>query len=203
MFEEFATECANCLADVNDDVAAAKPDFAVDRTVRSRFLETSKWADLAVGEGDVRMAVFPTSSLPTEPAGRAQTLDEWVLKGWIQREFALQLQSMGDLESFTNWETADLQFVDWQMSRLRDPKAGQVTPDEHCNLDLAIDRARRLYLLSAIDGAPPEVLSRITDYVAYGIELQSRAAPMPPSPEIEQPMPQQRAPQAPGPEMLQ
>ncbi|NIN93987.1 MAG: hypothetical protein GTN93_02720, partial [Anaerolineae bacterium] len=57
-------------------------------------------------EDQYEMQVYPTSLLPTTPAGKLATVTEMLDKGLIPKEHALKLLSFPDVEAVVTLETA-------------------------------------------------------------------------------------------------
>lgn len=193
-FESSMLECYKALSDLNDDVALEEPDFEVSARSRGRFLESTKWADLGLEQDDVRVTVFPVSSLLTSPQGRYQQLESLVQAGWVPQQLAMQLSGLPDLEAYEDIETADLRLVQRHMSDIQDGVQG-VLPIPEMDWSVVVPFARKTLVSAAEDGAPAEILAEIEAYLRYSRELQQAAEPPPPpEPAIQQAMPVQTGP---------
>lgn len=164
MVESFYMQCAACLRDVNDDIVAEHPEFAIDRRVRSRFLEATKWSEVQTADDDYELCVYPTSSLPPSPAGQLDTVTDWINTQYVTPEVGMMLLGMPDTQAYTDEATADRTYIEWQVEKLMDGK--RVIPDQYCNLSLAADLSRRHYLIAKSDGAPEDVLNQFRWYLA-------------------------------------
>ena len=158
------TACFQALADLNDDIAQNSPGFEVRASIRARFLETSKWADLRVEEGDERIGVFPISSLPTTPTGRYDRIEEWVQAGWVTRDVALQLHGMPDLEAYEDAQTADLRYVQKQVGRILRGEAG-ISPESYQDLAVAADYARKRYISAREEDVPDAIAGELRAFI--------------------------------------
>lgn len=69
------------------------------RTPGSKFLNTIKWADVAMDDDEYVMQMFPTSSLPKDPAGRLATIQEYAQAGYISPRTAKRLLDFPDLDA--------------------------------------------------------------------------------------------------------
>jgi hypothetical protein len=165
-FEESMLGCFTALSDLNDDVAEHDPAFTVRREIRGKFLETSKWSELKIDAGDIRINVFPISSLPTTPGGRYDRIQQWVQSGWMPQDVAMQLLGLPDLEAYEDLATADLRAAQWQVNRILDGEQN-VRPVPQQNLLVAADFARKSYVSELQDGAPPEVLYELDAFIRY------------------------------------
>lgn len=155
--EDYYLQCAQCLADINDEIAENEADFSIDRRVRGRFLESTKWSECMLKEGEMRMTVYPISSLPPTPTGQLEGIESWIQGGYVERDAGMQLLGMPDTEAFTALETADRNFVAYQAEQIMEGK--RVSPEQYANLDIALVQMRQHYLNAKTDGAPEPVLN--------------------------------------------
>lgn len=97
--ERFAVDLATLSLAVAKDIAEEEGEYEV-KSPSARFLRTIKLkaSDLEV-DGFI-LKCFPVSSLPNEPAGRLQTIQELVQAGMIPQSMAPQLMQMPDLEAY-------------------------------------------------------------------------------------------------------
>lgn len=177
-FEDAMLECYQALSDLNDDVAEDMPDFEVSARARGKFLESSKWADLKLEDGDVRVSVFPVSSLLTSPSGRYQQLETMVDKGWVPQGLAMQLSGMPDLEAYEDLETADLRLAQKHAGQIQDGTKG-VLPIREMDMKVVIPFIRKTLVSSAEDDAPDDVMAELDAYLAYARELDAASQPPP------------------------
>jgi len=177
-FEEAMLECYQALSDLNDDVAEDVPDFEVSARARGRFLESSRWADLQIEDGDVRTSVFPVSSLLTSPSGRYQQLETLVDKGWVPQGVAQQLSGMPDLEAYEDLETADLRLAQKHVGQIQDGAKG-VLPIREMDMQVVIPFVRKSLVSATEDDAPDSVLAELDAYLQYARELDKASQPAP------------------------
>ncbi len=178
--EQFYLDCAQALVDVNDDIAHTSPDFAIDRDVRSRWLETTKWEELALKPGEAKMAVFPVSALVGSVAAQLDTVQEWVQAGWTDPQTAKLLVAMPDTEGQTEQDSEDVLYAQHLVSEVLDGKV--VALDPMLQLEQFIPVARSAYLRAKRDGAPPDVLNEFRRLLSEARQrLQSAVPPSPAS----------------------
>lgn len=97
--ERFAVELSSLSLAVAKDIAEEEGEYEVN-SPSARFLRTVKLkADDLDVDGFV-LKCFPVSSLPNEPAGRLQTIQELVQAGMIPPSMAPQLMQMPDLDAY-------------------------------------------------------------------------------------------------------
>lgn len=71
-----------------------------------KFLHELDWKDLSLEDDQFRLQCFPVSSLPDEPAGRLQQINEWVQAGWLDPDEGRRLQGVPDLEQVESLQEA-------------------------------------------------------------------------------------------------
>lgn len=172
--EAFYLDVAQCLADANDEVAADQADFKIDRRVKARFLDSTSWRECKIDEGDVRMTVYPISSLPPTPTGQLERIEAWIQTGFIQRDEAVMLLGMPDTEAFSDEVAADRTFVEWQIERLLDGE--KVLPEPMANLDMQADVVRRNYLIARQNKADEAVLNNFRVFLGRAKQMAQKAA---------------------------
>jgi hypothetical protein len=64
------------------------------------------WERLHAERDEIEIRAYITSAIPTEPAGRAETVEEWVQQGVITRSRALRLQADPDTARIEDQESA-------------------------------------------------------------------------------------------------
>lgn len=175
-FEGSMLQCYQALSDINDDVAEEDPSFEVSARARGKFLESTKWKDLKLEEGDVRVSVFPVSSLMTTPQGRQQQLATLVQSGWVPRELAMQLSGLPDLEAYEDLETADLRLVQHQVGKILDGTK-DVFPIDEQDRKIAADFARKSLVSATEDGAPADVLLELENFLGRVKALDEASVP--------------------------
>lgn len=104
-YESFMLDLAALSISVAKDIAEEEGDYEV-KTPAGRFLRSIKWNDVALDEADYVMQCFPVSSLPNEPAGRLQTVQELVQAGAIPQSMLAKLMQFPDLEQYESLANA-------------------------------------------------------------------------------------------------
>lgn len=183
--ESYYLQTAQLLVDLNDMMLGAEPNYAVtgySSAGRRTFLRTSKWADLAVEDGDARLSVLPMSALPSTLQARLATITELIAEGYVSRAQAVNLMEMPDIDAWQDAETAQYDLVQWQIDRLLDGHRELPIPRQ--DYALAIDEVTRSYLIQYRTNAPPEILAAYEEYLDYAQgQLDEMAAAMaPPAP---------------------
>ena len=71
-----------------------------------RFLATIDWKKIDLDDDAYTMQCFPVSSLPSDPAGRLQTVQEYIQAGFIAPEVGQKLLEFPDLQQFESLQNA-------------------------------------------------------------------------------------------------
>jgi hypothetical protein len=184
--ESYYLQVARLIEDLNDDCAANDNDYAVRgyvRAGRQQFLTTSKWADLAIPEGDCTITVMSMSATPTTPQGRMAAVEEYIAGGFMSKPVALSLMEFPDIDAWQSLETADLDLVEWQIEQLLDMKEedidsleARVLPIPNQDPALARDLMNKAYLVAYRMKAPYWVQDAMLDYIDYADQLMDEAA---------------------------
>lgn len=169
------------ICDLNDDCAELDPEYVVTgraRIGRQTFLRTSKWKELTLPDGDVRIQMFPMSALPTTVQGKFAAVDEWIQGGFVSKPQALDLMEFPDIDAWQQLENSNLDLVRWQIERILDLKEGEPgeLPIENQLLPLAAKIVNEAFLVAYRMQAPDHVLRAFQDYLAYVKTLQEKLA---------------------------
>ena len=132
------------------------------------------WDDVNLDDSAAILQAFPVSSLPNEPAGRMQTLNEWQSKGWVNARQARRLGDMPDLEAADALATAAETACEKVMDAMVDE--GRYTPpDPLDDLDLHQTTALEYYEFGKANDLAEERLDLLRNYLSDIRELKKRA----------------------------
>lgn len=158
-------------------------------------LEWLDWKDVEMDEKSFVLKCFPVSSLPSSPAARFQTLQEWFEAGLIDAtEFRRQMNAP-DLEDSTNLATAQYDDILASISAIMDDDEPTYTdPEPYQNLELGKRLFTAAMLRARLDHAPEERLDMLRQWIDAANDL---TAP-PPAPAAAAPPMAAGAPPMPG-----
>jgi hypothetical protein len=143
-----------------------------------RGLEFIKWEDVDLDADAFILKALPTSSLPTTPAARQQTVQEWLQAGWIDGLEARRLMDMPDLESSNNAAFAGQEDIEWLLEDLLDGKPYE-PPEPFMDLAYGLKRFQSTYLRARRQGAPEGVLDNLRTWMLQAQEMLQPPAPPP------------------------
>jgi len=148
---------------------------------RSTLVKQVKWSATRLPENRYRLTMFPTSALPSTPAGKMAAVSEWIASGFISRPYAQQLMDFPDLDAAARMELADLDAVMHDVEKMLD--GYDAYPEPYMDLALAADVCRRAYLQARCNSAPESVLGLMRAYIDDCKQLLQPPAP-PPAPQL-------------------
>lgn len=169
------------ISDLNDECAELDPEYVVTgraRFGRQTFLRTSKWKELELPDGDVRVNMFPMAALPTTVQGKFAAVDEWIQGGFVSRPQALDLMEFPDIDAWQQLENANIDLVRWQIERLLDLAEGEPgeLPIENQDIPMAVKFINQAFLVAYRMQAPAHVQLAFQTYLAYAKQLTDKLA---------------------------
>lgn len=150
----------------------------VDLTVKSRqrkFLESIAWSDVDMEDDEFSMAIFPTSSLPTQPAGRLQTVVDMATNGLVTPDVAKRLLDFPDLEDEVSLDQASSDLVREMIDSMLDG-ADYMSPEPYINLDDAQRVAQLALLRGKLNKVSEANLDKVRTFIADIDNLKQMAA---------------------------
>jgi hypothetical protein len=125
---------------------------------------------------------FPVSQLPRDPAGRMQTVQEWVQAGWISPRQARRAMDFPDLDTIESLANAQEEYLQERLDRIVDD--GEYSTPEPTD-DLALDKEYALQFIQLYSrlGLEPEkidMLRRFSQQVDWLGKKAAMGAPPPP-----------------------
>lgn len=134
-----------------------------------------RWKDCAIDEDAFLLQVYETTSLPQEPAARAQEVERMQASGWIDAEEARGLVDLPDIAESNSLATADRENLMWQLERLLED-GDDVLPEPYQNLDSAILHTQQAILRATCDGCPQANLDKARTFMEAAKVMRDAAA---------------------------
>lgn len=190
-WEQFFVDAARIITDLSRDLYKDNPELAVSITEK-KLLKEIKWKDVDLEDNPFDIQTFPTSQLPDTPAGRIQTISEYIQNNWISKEKGMELLNLDpDLESEVNQQTSSLRVTEQWLSEMVEDGVRH-DPSPLMNLALAQQVSLGIYNQLVFDKCPEDRLELVREFILKINEMLN--PPPPPAP----PGPPMGAP--PGPE---
>ncbi len=151
-YEQFFIDCAEIMIDLSRDLYKDNKDLRV-KAPGTKLLEEIKWKDVDLREDEYFMKAFPTSTLPTTPAGKLQKVQELFEAGFIDKDTAMGLLDFPDLEQAMSIQMAGAEDARSTIGRIVSTGTYEV-PEPYMDLQTAIKLAQSAYLKARADGLP-------------------------------------------------
>lgn len=183
--ESFFLEVARQLIEVGKDIYSRKKSFKV-QFPQTSFLETIDWKDVKLKDDEYVLKAFPTSSLPDEPAGKLQTVQEYMQAGLLSPRAGRRLLAMPDVEmSDRLFNAAENLLHKTFEDILYDEDKKVKGPEPEWDLTLAGQLYVEYYNYAALNDAPEKVMKRLrqwkrqlddlTGQIAQAVQQQAAA----------------------------
>lgn len=176
-FERFFLDLARLSVWCAKKIFERKETYAV-KVPGKKFIQTIDWKDINLTEDEYVMKIFPVSSLPNDPAGRLQTVQEYVQAGFIDPITARKLLDFPDLEQVENLANAQEDWINQVLEKIVD-EGKYVGPEPEMNLGLAKTLTLQYIADGHNNGLDDDRMGLLRDFnTALGV-LMAKAAPPP------------------------
>lgn len=148
------------------------------RSIAGNAIETIAWRDVRdMDEGSYVIRVYPTSMLPSTPAGKLQWAQDMIKSGLIPPEDALDILNFPDTEAYNKRKTAARRSIMRRLTKMVREGIG-FTPEPFDDLKLALPLARDFYHECVNDGVDEDRLDLIRTFLTT---TQNMLTPKPPA----------------------
>jgi hypothetical protein len=137
------------------------------------------WADIDYDPDVFTIKPYSTPSLPTDPAGRFEKINEFAQAGYIDPDTARTLLDFPDLDREENMFRQMRDRISKSLDKIID-EGEYDAPDAYDNLQLAHLMALRAYKWSQNHDVPDNKLLLLQRYIAEVVRLLAMANPPPP-----------------------
>lgn len=193
-YEESFVECAEIILDLSRDILKTGKSPWV-QTKYGKRTEIITLEDVDLEDDQYTIKPFPVSILPTQPAGRLQTVTELAQAGFLDKETAIDLLDFPDVEGYANRKTASMNDIRRIIENMLD-KGIYESPEPFMNLRLAIEMVQEAYLAARSDNAPEDRLELLRQFIADAQDLIVKAQEAMAPPPVPGEVPTQAVPQA-------
>jgi len=127
-------------------------------------MELVNFKDVHMDENKYILRVFPTSVLPTEPAGKLQKITELVQAGFLDKDTAMDLLDFPDIKAATDKILAPRRVIIKTLDKIVS-KGIYEAPEPYMKLDMAQAIAQQTYLNAKVQNVPEERLELLRNYI--------------------------------------
>lgn len=177
-YQQMYMDLAKLSISVAKDIYSEDKKFSV-KVPGKKFIETIAWKEVDMEDDEYVMKMFPVSSLPNDPAGRLETIQEYLQAGFLTPRQGRRLLDFPDLEAEESLANASEDWIHDALESIVD-EGEYVVPDPLMDLTLANELAIEYYsqgMTMGLEEERLEMLRRFMDQV--GILVQ-KAMPQPP-----------------------
>lgn len=194
-YEEFVVEAARQVVRCAKRIGGG---YKV-RAVGKESFEAIKWADVDIKDDLYVIKVYPTSMLPTTPAGRLAWAQDMIKSQILPPEDVLEIIDFPDTAAYAKRRLAARKIIERNIAHIL--KTGEfISPEPADNHQLALRLVNESYAEARLNGVPEKKLELIRRYMADTADFLGSAAPpmAPPAPPMN-PMDMGMAPPMPPP----
>jgi hypothetical protein len=158
-----------------------------------KFLRKMDWGDIDLEADEYVMQCFPVSKLPSDPAGRLETVQEYIQAGMLSPRQGKRLLDFPDLEQVEGLQNAAEDLLTSVLDAIVDE--GEYSPPEPTDdLDLAKELVLEYLALGRMQALEPERMELLRCFSTQVDTLLSMATSPSPAPVAEGPQAQAAPP---------
>lgn len=173
-YEEFVVEAARQVVRCAKRIGGSYRVRAVEKS----GLEFIDWKDIDLEEDLYVIKVYPTSLLPTQPAGRLAWAQDMIKNMQIPAEDVLEVIDFPDTEAYAKRRLAARRVIERNVATML--RTGEfVSPEPFDNHALAMRLVNEAYHEARLDGVPEPKLELLRRYMADTQDFIASAAPPP------------------------
>lgn len=176
-YENLFMDIAKLSIETVKILAAENPKYEV-RVPGRKTVSLVRWNDIHLDEDDYVMQVYPVSSLPSDPAGRLATIQEYAQAGFLSPRQARRLLDFPDLEQVESLANAEEDYLTAVFDKIVDD--GDYTPpDPLDDLGMAKQLCLEYYAKGKQHNLSEARLELLRRYLAQITEIEQAMAPAP------------------------
>jgi len=172
-YENSFVEAASICLDLTRDLlkAGKKPYTQVKYGKKTEFVN---FEEVDMEDDEFMIKAFPSSMLPTQPAGRFQFVTEMIQAGFLDKAKAIELLDMPDVEGFFTLETASIEDVRRLIENMLEYGIYE-SPEPYMNLDQTKQMMQSAYLSARSEGCPDDRLDLLRQFMSDIDDMQAKA----------------------------
>lgn len=178
--EEFVLEVYRQAIEVAKDIYADTNSYEV-MFPSGNFMDTVDWKDIDLEGDEYILRAYPTSSLPDDPAGRLQTVQEWMQAGLVSPRVGRRLMAMPDVEMADTLANAAEDLLHKVFEQMLDGDDYR-PPEPQMDLQLAKQLYLDYYNYADLHNAPDAVLSKLRQFSSQLDDIMQVGAQPPSAP---------------------
>lgn len=163
-YERLALDVAKLAIATVKEITADRRSYKV-KVPGNSFVSTVEWKDVCLKEDAYVMQLFPVSSLPNEPAGRLQTVQEMMQAGILTPAQGRRLLDYPDLDQVEGLANASIDYLEKIFDLMVD-EGVYTAPEVYDDLQTARQMALQYYQQGKAFGLEEERLQLLRDFMS-------------------------------------
>lgn len=176
-YENMFMDIGRLSVEVVKMIAEQTGEYKV-RTPGKKDVEVVDFADIKLSDDDYVMQCFPVSSLPNDPAGRLQTVQEYAQAGFLSPRQARRLLDFPDLEQIEDLANAEEDMLHKVFEKIVDD-GDYTSPDPLDDLALSKQMCLEYYASGKANNLREDRLELLRRYLSQIAEIEQMMAPPP------------------------
>ena len=183
--EQFFVDIAKTAIQVVKAIAQKNAGHYPVNMPGPRSLNKLDFKEISIADEDYTIGTFPASSLPNDPAGRLEAIDDLVKRGLLDPVEQRELLSFPDIEASNTLSTSQDEYLKEVFERMLE-EGVYTPPDPYDNLQLAQKLGLQYYALGKKLGESEDKLELIRTFMRDLLALQAPEPTIPtlPAPEL-------------------
>ncbi len=175
-FEELVVETARQVV----RCAKRTGGFTV-KAIEGSGVEMIDWADVDIDEDLTVVKVYPTSLLPSTPAGKIAWVENMLKSNAMPAEDVLETVDFPDIDAYKKRKLAPRKVIERNVAHML--KTGEfVSPEPFDDHVTALKLVNEAYAEARLDMVPEQKLELLRQYMASTVDLSATAKAPPPAP---------------------
>lgn len=179
-YEHFFLDLARLTIECAKEIYEEEGEYSV-RVPEKKYISRVDWEDVDLEEDDYVMKMYPVSSLPKEPSGRLQTIQEYIQAGMLSPRSGQRLLDYPDLEQVEDLKTANEDYLTMILDKMEED-ALYTAPEGTDDLTLAKELVLEYIARGKLNGVEEEKLALFRQFNDDIEELKQAAMPPPAAP---------------------
>ncbi len=186
-YERLFLDVARLSIATVQDIAGGRRSYEV-RVPGRKAITKVDWKGIDLRDSDYVMQCYPVSSLPNDPAGRLQTVQEYAQAGFLSPRQARRLLDFPDLDAVEALGNAAEDYLVSILDKMVD-EGVYAPPEPYDDLALGRQMALEYYAHGKSNDLEEERLELLRRFLAQINALEIAAMPPPPPEAVEPPAP--------------
>ncbi len=162
-YEQAFMDLAERTMEAAEDIDAnTKGGMEVMFTGKS-YLQPIKYDDIRDPSGIYEIQVYPTSILPSTPAGKLSMVEALEARGYIDPDQAKKLLDFPDLKSEMDFDMAQRELIDDRIQKILDD-GEYIAPHPDMDLQMGLERTLKALVHAENRGVPEAILDQLRKF---------------------------------------